>query len=308
MPISTSRKVQWIGALLMPVGAVCAQQTVANSPSDVVGSIEQQASPSSPTATTLYTAHTVGSSPTSDTPANWSGACTTCTGFSASGTFAGYVNNGTLGSSASLTVTGSPPANPAELYAETTSAYNDSLTIGGGTGMGVLALTYSLDGSLSSSAPSSNAIIFGLDNGTAPAGTEISLNGGAMLDKSADELIGVTGSQSDSFSVYVPFTYGTSFTITPWLWTVAQYPGGTATPYTSAVQFDNTMALYSAIVYGGTPGSLGVENSTALIDASSGLIYGPNGVSAVPLPATAWLLLSALGGLGIAGRLRRLAA
>ncbi len=232
---------------------------------------------------------------------NWSGSCTTCSGWGASGSGAGFVTNGTFGDSATLTVTGSPPAAPAWLYSETVTTYGDTLTIGGGTGSGVLAINYSLDGVLNSGA---GFVAFGLSS--APTGSEESLNGAAFSAGSIGNLLSAIGSQTDSLSVYVPFTYGTAFTVTPFLVGAALYTGGTATPSTSVLDFYNTMTLDSALIYGGTPEALGAENAAADISASSGLIYGADGVSAVPLPATAWLLLSALGGLGIAGR-RRLA-
>lgn len=233
---------------------------------------------------------------------NWSGACTTCSGWSASGSGAGFVTNGAFGDSATLSVTGSPPAAPAVIYGETVTSYVDTLTIGGGTGSGVLALNYTLDGDLNSGA---GYVAFGL--ASAPAGSEASLNGAAYSAGSIGNVLLTSGSQTESMSLYVPFTYGTAFTIDPFLVAAALYSGGTATPSTSAVDFYNTMSLDSALVYGGTPGSLGAENSAADIGASTGLLYNADGVSAVPLPAAAWLLLSGLGGLGVMVRKRKAA-
>lgn len=275
-----------------PIGSVWAQAVA-------VGQINLQPAGASDLtgASTLYLNASDGTQ--TSAALNWSGACTTCSGWSASGSGAGFVTNGAFGDRATLTVAGSPPSAPAWVYSETASTYSDTFTIGGGTGSGVLALEYSVDGTLNAG---SGYVAFGLSS--APAGSDSSLNGAAYSAGTLANMIATPGAQNDSLSVQVPFTYGTSFTITPVLVGAALYTGGTATPATSALDFYNTMTLDSALVYGGAPSALGSENDSAVINASTGLLYGADGVSAVPIPATSWLLLSALGALAVVGRRR----
>ena len=281
----------WTGALLLaPMGSVLAQQ------SNISEEILQCSTTPGACTGVIY------SPPPSTADSNslshsWSG---NVGGISANG--AGYVTDGVLGDTTTLIVTS---ADPAPVIAATIVSFADSLTIEGGTGTGVLAESFSLSGTGSNSSGLQNgmagSIVFG-DGVGAPTGTEVSLNGGALTVGTRAVIPGAIGPQADSLTVFVPFTYGTAFNLGPVLQSIPEYPADAATPYTSVVNFYNTLTLNSALVYGGTPGALGAENDAAVIGAASGLVYGPNGVSAVPLPATAWLLLSAMVGLWIAGR------
>jgi hypothetical protein len=51
-----------------------------------------------------------------------------------------------------------------------------------------------------------------------------------------------------------------------------------------------------------TAGQAAGENYTVLDTAALGQVYRGVAVAPVPLPASAWLMLSALGGLGLIGR------
>jgi hypothetical protein len=129
-----------------------------------------------------------------------------------------------------------------------------------------------------------------------------------VRDPSMDGCPRLSLSINRTWPCFLPFTYGTAVTVDPYLFTTPQYfatgPATDSTPYTSTVDFFDTASLNSAIVYAGTPQSLGLENFSAVISSASGLSYGPNGITAVPLPAALWLMLSGFGGLGLLARKR----
>jgi hypothetical protein len=110
----------------------------------------------------------------------------------------------------------------------------------------------------------------------------------------------------DTVTFYVPFMYGTAFTFEPVIRTAANfYLDFNSTPYTATVNFLDTATLQSALVFSGTPGSLGSQNNSAGINSSSGLIYGPNGVFAPAPEPGSWLMLSsAIGALVFLNRRR----
>ena len=230
-----------------------------------------------------------------------------CLGITALGS--GNVTNGSLGVSVAATF---PVSADSAITAVTYSQYADSLTITGGTGSGVLALIYSVDGSLSESSAGGTCEVFvsaacnGINAGLggAPTGTTVSVSTGGSVytDPVNGESLGefplVSGSQSDTVALHVPFTYGSPISIEPYMAAFTSISDSTAVPYSSNIDFSDTMTLDSAVVYAGTPQELGAENYSADIGSASGLLYGPSGVSPVPLPASAWLMLSGLGGFG----------
>jgi hypothetical protein len=190
-----------------------------------------------------------------------------------------------------VNVTGTAPSN-FEGEADSLANYTDTLTITGGSGNGVLVLTYTLDGSIS-----------------APSGTNLNteellimqatggyhqLDGGTMTSGLGVSIFG-TGTKSDTVAFYIPFTYGSALAIEPWMAANAPFitPGDT-TPYSSTVDYFNTATLDSAVVFAGTPLDLGGQNNGAGIASTSGLNYGPGGVtSPVPEPGS-WVLLASV--------------
>ena len=144
----------------------------------------------------------------------WSFTCTsTCVGYGISANGSAKVLNGSLGASATVNVTGTAPSN-FEGEADSLANYTDTLTITGGSGNGVLVLTYTLDGSIS--APSGTNLnteellimqatggYHQLDGGTITSGLGVSIFG--------------TGTKSDTVAFYIPFTYGSALAIEPWM-------------------------------------------------------------------------------------------
>jgi hypothetical protein len=214
-----------------------------------------------------------------------------CPGYGISANGAANVINGSLGASSSITVTGSPGSN-ANVEADGIANYTDMLTITGGTGSGVLALTYMLTGAVSGAgAEGSDGYMLLFGSGA------YSFNGGPIVISTGSQSMQGNGPQNYPLIFYVPFTYGTAFSIEPALYTNAIFEAPfDTTPDTATVNFYNTSTLDSALVYAGTLSSLGAQNNTANISSTSGLDYGPNGISsAAPEPGTSLLVASAIG-------------
>jgi hypothetical protein len=228
----------------------------------------------------------------SDILAPWSYTCgSSCVGYGISASGAANVINASLGASSSVTVTGAPGSN-AYIEADGVANYTDTLTINGGTGSGVLALAYTLTGDVSGAGAegSDGYMLMGGSGG-------YSFNGGPIVISSGGQAMEGNGPQNYPMIFYVPFTYGTAFSIEPQLYTNAIFEASfDTTPDTATVNFYNTAMLDSALVYAGTPSSLGALNNAADISSTSGLNYGPDGISsAVPEPGSWFLLASALG-------------
>jgi hypothetical protein len=260
----------------------------------VEGHLGQNLDVTSQAGTTLFDTGAQTGSPVSTTLPTWSFTCTTCSGYGITGSGAAKVINGSLGANSTVTVTGSPGPNFLSA-ADNDADYIDTLTITGGTGNGVLALQYELDGSLShtGTGPSVTSFLALAD----PFATNYQLGSGAVNGGSEADFFGDVAT-SGTVTFYVPFTYGTAFTNELNLDAFAAFASGDSTPFTATVDFYNTAALHSALVFAGTPLSLGAENTAADIGSTSGISYGPNGSSATPEPGTLFLLASAMGVLG----------
>ncbi|GEM_PF-5943176 len=245
---------------------------------------------------TIYNSPVNIGSPVNDT-ISWSFDCgTSCAGYDISGNGAAKVINGSLGAVSSVTVTGAPGGAHYLGEANSYAQYDDTLTITGGTGTGVLELQYMLDGNATSSGTGFNLsfsylAIFGA------VGATYSLDGGAITSGQQVTFSG-NGAKSDTVTFYVPFTYGTQLSIEPIVRTAANfYQDYDSTPYTATWDFYNTATLTSALVLDGTANNPGSVVNAASIAAASGLGYGPNGISATPEPSTIVLLSSTLGAL-----------
>jgi hypothetical protein len=249
-------------------------------------------------ASNLYSTGAQVGSAVSDNLPSWSFTCSTCVGYGISGNGAAMVNDGSVGASASVTVTGTPGA-PSYVSADSGAVFNDMLTITSepiGTS-GVLELTYALDGVISHTGTGYNsssaslytlATSFNYDNTGIESGSNVE--------------VGPDGTYNDTVTFYYPFTYGTAFATELYLDADAQLVPVDSTPYSATVNYYNTAALNSALVFGGTISDLGAENNAADIGSASGLNYGPNGISAVPEPGTWFLVASAMGVLALAKR------
>lgn len=232
---------------------------------------------------------------------NWSFTCSTCSGYGISANGAATVNNGSLGASSSITVTGTP-GGPLYGTADSGAIFTDMLTITGGvTGTsGVLELTYGLDGVISNTGTglnSSSAYLY------MPAAATSQYNNGGMNSGGYVEIDG-NGTYNDTVIYYIPFTYGTALPTELILDASALFVPVDSTSYTATVNYYNTASLTSALVFGGTPSDLGAENYAAEIGSDSGLNYGPNGISAIPEPGTLFLIATGLGALAFGKRRR----
>ena len=245
----------------------------------------------------LYNSPINVGSPVSQT-VNWNYTCdvVSCPGYGLTATGASKVINGSLGAQSSLSLSAAPAGLPNYMAeANSYAQYTDNLTITGGTGSGVLKLQYTVDGSAGGGSPTSSVIygggyayvgIFGA------AGVSYSLNNGAITNSSVAYINGAGANKSDTVTFYVPFTYGTAFSIEPILKTTAQFLAYEPTPFATNWDYYNTAALDSVLVLDGTPSNPGSTVGTASIASTSGLGYTPTGISSVPAPAT-WLLFGA---------------
>lgn len=228
---------------------------------------------------------------------SWTFTCSTCVGYGISATGAETVTGGSLGTSASITVTGTPGAS---LFGITSNdaLFTDTLTITDGVGSGVLELTYALDGVISNTGSGLNSSNASLN--MTPAGTYFQLDSEGIMPGGYVEIDG-NGTYNDTVTYYIPFTYGTALPTELDLNASAEF-NGDSTPYTATVNYFNTAAPISALVFGGTPSDPGAENTAAVIGSASGLTYGPNGISGVPEPSSWFLLACAIGFLALAKR------
>jgi hypothetical protein len=251
------------------------------------------------TQTNVYATGPSFGLPTSNTTITWSDTCSTCVGYVLSGSGAATVNNGVLGASASVTVTGSPVSSflgEADSYAQ----YTDGLTITGGSGSGVLQLQYTVNGSVGQTGSGFNSSFAYLGMFFAP-GVYSQTNNNGIQSSNVDY---VTNSATVTF--YIPFTYGTTFTLEPIIRAAADFSPANldTTPFTATSNFFDTATLDSALVFAGTPLSLGSENNVAAISATSGFSYGPNGITTVPEPSTWSLVVPMMGVLAFLNRRR----
>jgi hypothetical protein len=233
------------------------------------------------TNTDVYNSDVVIGPPTSQT-VNWSYTCTTCTGYGLSASGSAKVIDGVLGAMSTVSVTGTPGSSysaEADSYAQ----FTDNLTITGGTGTGVLALMFATDGSISNTGTGYNGSYVYLALFDA-SGVYSAINGGPATNTDIQYFTSDT-----NVTFYVPFTFGTQFSIEPVMRAAAQdYQAYDVTPYTATSNFYSTATLASALVFDGTPTSLGNQVSNADISSTTGFSYGPSGLSAVPEPGT-WL-------------------
>lgn len=242
----------------------------------------------------LYTNIQTGSAVSDNLP-SWSYTCptSTCVGYGVSASGAITVNNGLLGASSSITMTGSP-ATPFFGIADSSADYTDTLTITGGTGSGVLGLTYALDGVISSTGTGNNnsSITFYSNAATTSNYDNEGIQSGSYIQLPAT--LPVNGTYKDTVTFYIPFTYGTALAIDLNL-DASAVVDGDLTPYTATVNYYNTAALTSALVFSGTPSDPVTQNSAADIVSASGLNYGPNGISVVSTPEPGTMSLTFLG-------------
>jgi hypothetical protein len=252
---------------------------------------------------TIFNSPVNSGSPVSDL-VNWTFICSTCSGYGLSGSGAAKVINGSLGAVSSVTVTGSPTGAHYLGEANSYAQYDDMLTITGGTGSGVLELQYSLDGSSSSTGTgfnlsSSYLAVFGAFGG----GAYFQINNGALTNGQEADFFG-SGAYADTVIFYLPFTYGTPFTMEPILRSTANfYKDYDSTPYTATWDFYNTATVTAAVVLDGTANNPG-NPVAAQITSASGLGYGATGIASTPEPGT-WLLVgSAIGSLILVRRAR----
>jgi len=253
---------------------------------------------------TIYNSPTNIGSPVSDL-VNWTFACSTCGGYGISGSGAAKVVNGSLGAVSSVTVTGAPPGAHYLGEANSYAQYDDMLTITGGSGSGVLQLQYSLDGSASDTGTGFNLstsylAVFGAFGG----GAYYQMDNGPLTNGQEADFSG-NGTKSDTVIFYLPFTYGTQFSMEPILRTAANvYKDYDSTPYTATWDYYNTATLTAALVLDGTASNPGSVVNGAGIDSTSGLTYSSTGISSTPEPGT-WLLVgSAIAALMLVRRTR----
>jgi hypothetical protein len=201
------------------------------------------------------------------------------------------VINGVLGAKSTVSVTGTPGSNysaESDSYAQ----FTDQLIITGGTGSGVLKLLFAADGSISNTGTGSNGSYAYLGLFQAP-GVYAQLDTFAVTSTNLEYF-----NSNSTVTFYVPFTFGTQFSIEPIVRAAAQdYQAYDTTPYTATSDFYSTATITSALVFTGTPTSLGTQVSNAGISSTTGFSYGPNGLSvtAAAEPGTWRLAALAMG-------------
>jgi hypothetical protein len=273
-----------LSAIAIAIGAAAPAQA---------GTILQGTVFDSTTISTIFDTGPQTSSGTSDT-LPWT--CTTCPplGFTGSGT--AKVVNGSLGVKSTVSVTG-PPASTHTVTTHSYAEFLDTLTITGGTGSGFLQLDYSVKGTASHTGTGKNdgSIGFGLFG----TGITYRLNGGSLKNGSGPALFG-DGAKDEAVTIYLPFTYDIPVDVDPFFVTGATFSASLDTiPWTGTWDFFDTATLESLRVFAGTAQSPGQENTSADIRASSGLIYGPNGIARISEPSTLALFWAGLAGLGV---------
>lgn len=258
--------------------------------------------------TDIYDSPGVTGPATTLTTANWRYTCpiVTCAEYGLSGGGSEKVDAGVLGVQSHVSVSGTPPVNTF-LAAGGIAYLFDNLTINGGSGSGVLLLAWTVDGSLSNSGGYDDSTgALGIFKDNTEAGIYSSLNGSSPSVGGDQFFGGPAGSPNVTVNFWVPFTFGTQFSISPNLSANAEfYPAYNTTPYTAETDFLDTAALTSALVYDGTMSSNGPSGSLvddAIIQSGDGFSYGPDGLSvpstAVPEPGELpWFAL----GLGLLG-------
>jgi hypothetical protein len=239
---------------------------------------------------TIFNSPVNSGSPVSDL-VSWTFACSTCSGYGISGSGAAKVINGSLGAVSSVTLAGSPAGAHYLGEANSYSQYDDTLTIMGGTGSGVLQLQYSLDGSSTSTGTGFDlSTAYLAIEGAFGGGAYFQINNGTLTNGQEADFFG-TGTIADTVTFYLPFTYGTPFTMDPILRSTANFYGDyDSTPYSATWDFYNTATVTAALVLDGTANNPG-NQVAAQISSTSGLQYGATGISSTPEPGT-WLLVS----------------
>lgn len=242
---------------------------------------------------------------TSNTTLNWNSSCgsSRCLGYSYNASGSGWADKANLGAQSSISVQGSPPGEPNYLIQATTDVgYSDGLRITGGTGTGVLAMTYSLHGLFGgngntgvdsySIGDSTGGLTIRAFEGNSLSGNLINVysqtNNGPIVNHDPFLILN-SGTNTEAF--YIPFTYDTPFTFAVDLSTSARFVNGDVTPFFSNVDFYNTAILESAFVLSGTPSAPGSQVSGVTIHADSGINYDSNSTAIAPEP-NALILLS----------------
>lgn len=292
-----NRKLLLVGPILFSLTAMIAASMPMCADAIVQGAVFQN-----PDTTDFTQGHTIYNSPVnigspvSDT-ITWNFTCSTCTGYGITASGAAKVINGAMGSESSITITGSPTGPHYLGEGDSYSQYQDSLTITGGTGSGVLELQYALDGSFSSTGTGPN-LSFGYLAIFGAVGAYFRVDSGALTSGQQFTFSG-NGTRNNTVTFYVPFTYGTPLNIEPIIRSAADfYADYDSPPYTATTDFYNTATLNAALVLDGSANAPGSVVSGTTIASTTGLAYTPNGIAAtVPEPATWLLSLPAICGL-----------
>lgn len=255
------------------------------------GAVGQNLDTTSQAGTSLFDTGVQTGSPVSTILPPWTFTCSTCTGYTITASGDAKVVNGSLGAESSVTVTGTvgPHFSAA---ADDTADYFDTLTITGGTGTGVLVLQYTLDGSTTETGTGPNPSFLSLTNLFA---TDFQVGSGTVTSGTEADFFGLNAT-STTVTFYLPFTYGSALATELTLDAFADFAPSAGT---TTVDFFNTASLDSALVFAGTPTSLGAQNTSANINSASGISFG---AAAVPEPGS-WLLVGSA--MAVLGLLRR---